>query len=91
MRRLYATRLSGLPDVNQLKDPKTRLQEYLQGRQFELPEYNVVDKTGKAHEQQFLVQCVVNELNIRLCAKALGRRRAEQAVAQKVLEKLGVK
>lgn len=91
VRHLYARRLSNLPDVNQLKDPKTRLQEYLQGRQFELPEYHLVEKTGKAHEQQFQVQCVVNELNISLCARALGRRRAEQAVAQKVLEKLGVK
>jgi ribonuclease-3 len=90
VQRLYARRLSDLPDVNQLKDSKTRLQEYLQGRQFELPEYKVVEKSGKAHEQQFLVQCVVVELDISLCAKALGRRRAEQAVAQKVLEKLGV-
>jgi len=90
VQRLYARRLSNLPDVNLLKDPKTRLQEYLQGRQFELPEYSVVEKSGKAHEQQFLVQCVVSELNISLCAKAPGRRRAEQAVAQMMLEQLGV-
>ncbi len=90
VQHLYAKRLSNLPDVKLLKDPKTRLQEYLQGRQFELPEYSVVEKTGKAHEQQFLVRCVVSELNISLCAKALGRRRAEQVVAEMMLEKLGV-
>lgn len=91
VRRLYATRLANLPDVDQLKDPKTRLQEYLQGRQFELPEYTLVEKSGKPHEQQFRVQCTVRQLNIESCADALGRRRAEQAAAQKVLEKLEVK
>lgn len=91
IRSLYTTRLSHLPDVNKLKDPKTRLQEYLQSRQLPVPEYSVLEKTGKAHEQQFLVQCSIKALNATTKASALGRRRAEQRVAELMLEKLSVK
>lgn len=41
------------------KDPKTRLQEWLQARQQPLPEYDVIATQGQAHNQQFTVHCVI--------------------------------
>ena len=90
IKSLYADRLVNLPDIDLLKDPKTRLQEYLQARQLALPGYEVISKHGKAHEQQFRVRCTVPELSIEAEAQALGRRRAEQSAAREMLTKLGV-
>ena len=91
VQHLSARLFSNLPDVEQLKDPKTRLQEYLQSRQLPVPEYHVVEKTGKAHEQQFLVECKIDQLHKTVSARASGRRRAEQIAAESMLEKLRVK
>jgi ribonuclease-3 len=44
------------------KDPKTELQEWLQGRKLALPKYTVVGTSGAAHRQQFEVSCEVTEL-----------------------------
>jgi ribonuclease-3 len=71
-----------------LKDPKTRLQEYLQGRGLALPSYTVVDTQGKAHEQLITVQCEVEGVTQALRATDTSRRRAEQAAASMALEKL---
>ena len=85
---LYEKRLEDLPDVADLLDPKTRLQEFLQGRKIERPEYNTLSVTGKAHAQQFLVEGVITTLDIRCRAEAGSRRKAEQAVALKILQQL---
>ena len=88
IRRLFIDRLKNLPDSEQLKDPKSLLQEHLQRRQFSLPRYRVLAKTGKSHEEQFLVECMVTELQLAVSARALGRRRAEHYAAQKMLDAL---
>jgi len=72
------------------KDPKTKLQEWLQGRHLSLPEYRVIKTTGEAHNQTFEVGCRVDNLKEEVVTKANSRRKAEQMAAQKVLEKLGV-
>lgn len=79
---LYAPLLSGLEGKDLGKDPKTRLQEYLQGRRLSLPRYSVVATRGEAHLQQFEVECAIPELNI--CSRGEGhsRRSAEQMAAQ---------
>lgn len=63
------------------KDPKTRLQEYLQGRKIALPQYEVVAIRGEAHEQEFEVECMIPGLNIRSSGKGHSRRMAEQEAA----------
>ena len=68
------------------KDAKTRLQEYLQSRRMNLPEYNVLDVSGKAHDQLFLVECVIKELDIRTEGKGKSRRLAEQKAATASLQ-----
>jgi ribonuclease-3 len=86
--RLFASRLERLdPDVA-LKDPKTRLQEYLQSQQQPLPVYDVVDVRGKAHNQHFTVSCTVGLLPKPVLAEGTSRRKAEQTAAEKVLRQL---
>lgn len=85
---LYRQRLaSAQPDVN-LKDPKTRLQEYLQARHLSLPDYSVIDLQGEAHNQTFTVSCTVSGLNRPVVASAGSRRKAEQAAADQALQEL---
>ncbi len=64
------------------KDPKTRLQEYLQGKRLALPVYNVVDIVGHAHEQHFRVECTILEMAIRTFGEGSSRRAAEQDAAK---------
>ncbi|HSX71797.1 MAG TPA: ribonuclease III, partial [Pseudomonas sp.] len=54
-----AGELDGLTLVDTNKDPKTRLQEFLQSRAAELPRYEVVDIQGEPHCRTFFVQCEV--------------------------------
>jgi ribonuclease-3 len=83
--RLLQRRLDELPGASDLKDPKTRLQEWLQGRGLHLPEYEVLEITGEPHEQMFRVRCDVGELAIAAEAEGSSRRRAEQEAASLVL------
>jgi ribonuclease III len=70
------------------KDPKTELQEWLQGRKMKIPQYRVVATMGAAHQQSFDVECEVAELG--LCERGIGgsRRAGEQAAAAAMLQTL---
>ena len=70
------------------KDPKTELQEWLQGRKMKLPLYRVVATLGAAHQQSFDVECEIVELNH--CERGIGgsRRAGEQAAAAAMLQTL---
>ena len=84
--RLMRPRLAGLPAaVAELKDPKTRLQEWLQGKGLALPVYRVEKVEGEAHLQVFTVTCEVRGFKLRETGVGPSRRRAEQAAAQAVL------
>jgi len=77
------------PDPDKLKDPKTRLQEYLQALQLGLPEYDILDVSGDAHAQSFRVSCTVTAADTRVTeGRARSRRHAEQKAAAKMLELL---
>jgi ribonuclease-3 len=86
IRRAYGTRLDDLPDSADMRDPKTRLQEMLQARKLSLPDYDVVQVSGKAHEQSFKVSCIVRELGLATDGKGGSRRDAEQAAAVSMIE-----
>ncbi|MSQ92606.1 MAG: ribonuclease III [Gammaproteobacteria bacterium] len=83
--RLLQQRLDELPGAAELKDAKTRLQEWVQGRGFGLPDYKVLEISGEPHEQRFRVRCDVSELSIAAEAEGSSRRRAEQEAASLVL------
>jgi len=70
------------------KDPKTALQEHLQGRGLQLPRYAVQKTEGEAHDQTFTVECRVDDLGVVASGKGPSRRAAEQAAAEGVLAQL---
>ena len=86
---VYGDALEGLDPAQTGKDPKTRLQEYLQGRHRPLPEYRVTATRGAAHLQTFEVDCVVAELGLRSTGSGTSRQRAEQQAAEALLRELG--
>jgi ribonuclease-3 len=67
------------------KDPKTELQEVLQGRKMRLPVYRVVGTLGAAHKQTFDVECEVGELGLVERGIGASRRAGEQAAAAAML------
>jgi ribonuclease-3 len=83
---LLGTALDAIDPAVSGKDPKTLLQEYLQGRKLALPQYAVVATRGEAHEQQFQVECVISELGIRSLGQGASRRGAEQEAARQAYE-----
>jgi len=84
--RAYSAELAGA-DPNLLgKDPKTRLQEWLQGRKLPVPEYAIVGVQGEAHLQTFEVVCRIPSLNISATGSGASRRAAEQVAADLAYE-----
>ena len=86
--RAYGNRFVDLPDPDELRDPKTRLQEFLQSRKLELPVYEIFDVTGKAHKQTFTVACMVAALDLKTTGAGGSRRDAEQVAAAEMLQRL---
>jgi ribonuclease-3 len=86
--RLLATQLETLETPEALKDPKTRLQEWLQARGMPLPHYTIDAVEGDLHAQLFRVTCEVGQLSARAQGEGVSRRRAEQVAAQRVLEQI---
>jgi len=86
--RLYDECLQNLPAATELKDPKTRLQEYLQATRQTLPTYSVLEISGKAHDQSFRVRCHVAENEQSTEGVGGSRRQAEQRAAEAMLEVL---
>ncbi|AEM52323.1 MULTISPECIES: ribonuclease III [Stenotrophomonas] len=78
---------SGRPE----KDPKTRLQEWLQARQKALPQYELVSESGDDHAKHFRVRCNVADPAASTEGEGASRRLAEQQAAAAVLEQLDSK
>lgn len=85
-----ANELQGLTLVDTNKDPKTRLQEFLQSRGSDLPRYDVVDIQGEPHCRIFYVTCQVALLSERTQGQGASRRIAEQVAAAAALAALGL-
>jgi ribonuclease III len=90
VRHIIGPRISDMPAVSALKDPKTRLQEALQARGFALPVYTLTAVDGEAHAQTFTVSCEVLALGLSTTADGGNRRRAEQVAADRLLALLPV-
>ncbi|MGM0915159.1 MAG: ribonuclease III [Pseudomonadota bacterium] len=84
----YAARLEEISLQDTQKDPKTRLQEFLQSRQVPLPRYEVVNVEGEAHAQTFTVECHVELLEKHTTGIGSSRRHAEQQAAEVALKQL---
>lgn len=86
--RAFGDRLENFPDIDELRDPKTRLQEWLQARQMGLPNYELVKVTGQAHRQTFEVSCSATGVEITTTGSGTTRRNAEQQSAASMLAQL---
>ncbi len=80
--------LAALPVGKPGKDPKTRLQEWLQGRQRPLPTYELVSESGDDHAKVFRVSCSIVDPSLASEGEGTSRRNAEQAAAAALIEKL---
>lgn len=85
----YRSRLADFSQWETSKDPKTRLQEFLQGRKLPLPIYSVILIEGKAHHQHFKISCQVEGFSHITEGYGSSRRSAEQIAAQAYLDLLG--
>ena len=92
---VYSDLLQNLPSESELKDPKTRLQEYLQQRALPIPQYKIVAESGKPHDKIFVVEVSVEIknaekeiINKSFRASGSSRRIAEQQSAQEILEQI---
>ncbi|TVZ38504.1 ribonuclease-3 [Alteromonadaceae bacterium 2753L.S.0a.02] len=72
------------------KDPKTRLQEYMQEQHKPLPIYRVESQEGKAHSPEFKVSCDIGKQLPKTFAISTSKRNAEKMAAAEMLERLGV-
>lgn len=84
--KLYAQHIDSLPDAQELKDAKTRLQEKLQSRQLSVPEYRVVDEWGDGNNKQFRVECVIAALQLKSLGEEKSKKKAEQIAAENMLQ-----
>lgn len=84
----FETALAALPVGKPEKDPKTRLQEWLQARQRPLPVYELISETGDDHAKQFRVACSLGDPPLRAEGEAGSRRLAEQQAASTLISQL---
>lgn len=88
VKRLFLPRLESIDPKAIGKDAKSLLQEFLQGRKIDLPEYTVQATEGEAHCQIFHVSCHIAKFQITTDGKGSSRRTAEQQAAQLAYEQL---
>lgn len=81
---LYQVKLMHAVDLI-AKDSKSILQEYLQARKIDLPEYSIVEIFGPDHDTIFKVECRIEELGVDIVAQGKTKKEASQAAAFKVL------
>jgi len=88
---IYQTHLTEIDPQNPAKDPKTALQEQLQGRRLPLPQYVLRSTHGEAHAQEFEIECRVPVLGICAVGSGGSRRAAEQEAARRAFEMISTK
>ncbi|MDT7849815.1 ribonuclease III [Methylophilus sp. VKM B-3414] len=85
---LYRDKLQTIDPTSIDKDAKSQLQEYLQSKKMDLPEYQVVSIEGEAHAQTFTVQCKIKKLKLTTTGVGTSRRVAEQQAAKLAMDKI---
>ena len=88
VRRLFDPLVAQIDPKASGKDAKTQLQEMLQSRRLPLPEYRLVGTEGEAHNQDFIVDCVLGKLALSTRGVGKSRRAAEQEAARQACEQL---
>ncbi len=86
--KLYKDLLNEASPEDLLKDFKTQLQELLQKKGYSLPQYELIKTKGQDHDAIFYVRCIVSEYDLKVEKEAKSIKRAEQACAESLLERL---
>ena len=86
--KVFDARLGALDLSQAQKDPKTRLQEWLQGRGRPLPEYALLRAEGEEHRRTFHVRCTLPDEEFTSEGQGSSRRTAEQRAASELLARL---
>ncbi len=86
--KLFYDKIERLSLDDWQKDPKTRLQEFLQSRKLDLPEYKLLMMTGAAHAQSFQVECRTTLISEPSIGIGPSRKKAEQTAAENMLKQL---
>lgn len=86
--KLYEDLLNDASPEDSLKDFKTQLQELLQKKGYSLPQYELIKTKGQDHDAIFYVRCIVSEYDLEVERDAKSIKRAEQACAESLLERL---
>ncbi len=85
----FSALIAALPPANKVgKDAKTRLQEWLQGRQYPLPTYTLLAESGQDHARVFHVSCTLSQPSVATEGQGGSRRAAEQQAAEAALKRL---
>lgn len=85
---LYAELLDATSEHHVVKDPKTKLQEFLQGQGVDVPVYTLLSSDGLSHQQVFHVECRITSSDLTSTGSGSSRKRAEQQAADKLLQHL---
>ena len=86
--KIFKDNINSIEPESDYKDSKSQLQELLQQQQKDLPQYQLIETTGDKHDQEFLIECVIDNGNIITTATAKNIKTAEQKAASKALKKL---
>ncbi len=78
-------RLDRLSLDNWQKDPKTQLQELMQSKKLDLPDYTLMTMSGLPHEQTFKVKCTIPLSDKSCIGSGVSRKKAEQDAAEQML------
>ncbi len=89
--QIFKERLAELRLDNWQKDPKTRLQEYMQARQIDIPNYTLINEAGLPHEKTFKVECSISLFDKKLIGTGASRKKAEQHGAELMLQEIARK
>jgi ribonuclease-3 len=84
----FGRRLRDLATGAVAKDAKTRLQEFLQGNSYPLPEYALISVQDETHVERFRVACRLQKPHLVVEAGGSSRRKAEQNAATAALASL---
>ena len=86
--KIFKDNINSIDPESDYKDSKSQLQELLQQQQKDLPQYQLIETTGDKHDQQFFIECVIDDRNIITTATGKNIKTAEQEAASKALKRL---
>lgn len=87
--KIFENYLKTLPKDDDLKDSKTKLQEFLQAKNCDLPEY-VTSEINQKNEKSFKTLCRIHNYNIYTEGLGSSKRKSQQKAAETALEKLSI-